>query len=148
MNSANKARLVERLIEAAFYLIPLLFVGIFFKFNSNPYFLNFNERGIEATLSSAWIGYSFAAAFFLIALPRNKYTEKIEKKGLLLKYAIIVMSPALFGTIHMLSIVFTSALPSRSSLSISAFLFYTTIAYAIYSISILLRILFLSSHKK
>jgi hypothetical protein len=67
---------------------------------------------------------------------------------LLIKYAVVIMLPAILGTIHMLSIIFTNGSSRKDLLSFSAFLFYITISYTLYSIGILLRILYINSTHK
>lgn len=145
INQESQAKITEFLVWALFYVLPLLAVGLFFCFVDFPYWLNFKDRDVEAGLSSAWIGYSFAAAFFLIALPRNKYLLKLESKKLLLKYFFVVVSPALIGTAHMLSIVITRDDGTELPLKISAFLFYSTLSYAMYSLVLLVAIAINSS---
>lgn len=146
MQSETKAKITEYIVELVFYFLPLILTGVFFVIADSPYYLNFEKREFEATLSSAWIGYSFGAAFFLIALPRNKYLERIESKGLLIRYSLTIMTPAITGTLHMLSIVVSNNSHATLFLkNVSAYLFYSTVLYTIYSLVILLRILKLSA---
>lgn len=127
-----------------FYAWPLLAtIVIHYAINRFSIKVSAETNGVAASISSSWIGYSFAAAFFLIALPRSGLIKKLDRRKLFSRYSIAILLPALAGTLHLLSLIFFKDTPPKTTCPLSLFLLIMTCFYALWSMLLLVSIIFL-----
>lgn len=104
MKSADFTKFLMRLLFL-FAATALSFVAYFLYLYFFPVQVSaasLTDFSIESAIISAVIGYSFPAAFFLIALPRNGYLAELDRKNFTLPYAIVIASPAMLGILSLL----------------------------------------------
>lgn len=100
-------------------------------------------------LISALIGYAFTATFFLVALPRTGYLEKLDRKDLTRKYAYAISIPAITGILHLIASFLSTHKKGTSAIAadaemFAAYLFFFSIAQFFWSLFIVFRIVGLS----
>lgn len=122
--------------EFLIYFILILIISVVFSLlcKNNKHILF--SKDIAATVISAILGYSFTALFFLMALPRTGFIEKIEQDRSLTFYGLIIAMPALTG-------VFQLVLdPLNITYGINLLLFFMSILWFLVSILFIFLIMF------
>lgn len=141
----KKANISAKILDSIFYIWPTISVALILvlmekKFNT---ILKTSDRTIEATCSATWIALGFAAAVFLIGIPKNATLKKLEKKGIFQDYVKVILLPAIIGTVHLLILIYQPVPCTKLQTFIQQTLFLSTIAQSLWS----LRILFIIVNK-
>lgn len=136
INPESKANLVSKIVDLFFYAWPsfaiLIILEILGRFEI--VFPTIQDKSIEATCSATWISLGFAAAVFLIGIPKNKELNRLIQKGIFKHYVRVILLPSILGTIHMLGIIYEL----KSTWVNTFFLF--TVSQSFWSIYILFSI--------
>ncbi len=141
MDAKKQAQISNMVMNSLFYLWPFILSIIMYTIIANFITFDITKATVRPTIMAALAGYSFTAAFFLIALPRSGYLKTIDKKNLTLKYALTMVIPAITG---ILNLTLTAIIEQKNIATIASFtdyLFFTTITYFFWSLFILLSIL-------
>lgn len=150
----NRADISRRAVNFLVFAIPALLAYGVFRIVDGTFDVTSEDRTIEAATMAALAGYSFTAAFFLVALPRNGYLARLDAKNLTLGYTSFIAAPALFGVAE-LGLSYVSALKPAVPTTIgkhlgvaAGYLFFATILYFVVSVVFLLRIVQLHRRTK
>jgi hypothetical protein len=120
----------------------IVYFACLYSFEVQVFPINVNDLSIEISIISAVIGYSFPAAFFLIALPRNGYLAELDKKKFTLPYAIVIASPALLGIVSLIFFLLYRKIvdPKNWLFHLGYAFFINTIVNFFWSFYVILRI--------
>ena len=109
MDPKSRARITEFIASAVFYLFPAAIAVAAYCLAGHFGFavtlpIVTSNFDLEIAICSSLVGYSFTAGFFLVALPRQGFLERLDKTGKTMPYAIAVLQPSIWGIICLFSI--------------------------------------------